>query len=75
MKALYKVKRTKYDVRILMKELSQGSNRMILVGTPIHKNMGDHLIALAEKQFLEKIIAINRLLKYHRMYIEYIKNK
>ena len=54
MKSLYKVKRTKYDLRILMKELSQGSNRMILVGTPIHKNMGDHLIALAEKQFLEK---------------------
>lgn len=54
MKALYKVKKIKYDIRHLMKELDCENNRMILIGTPIHKNMGDHLIALAEKQFLNK---------------------
>lgn len=63
MKALYKVRRTKYDIRPLMEELDCGKNRMILIGTPIHKNMGDHLIALAEKQFLDKNYRDKRIIE------------
>ncbi len=33
---------------------SKRKKRMFLFGTPIHGNAGDHLIALAEKQFIEQ---------------------
>lgn len=37
-----------------MKELDVDNLKFILIGTPIHKNLGDHLIALAEEQFFKK---------------------
>lgn len=40
--------------KLLAVKCSKGKKRMFLFGTPVHGNAGDHLIALAEKQFIEQ---------------------
>lgn len=41
-------------IKLLDIKYSKRKKRMFLFGTPVHGNAGDHLIALAEKQFIER---------------------
>lgn len=61
-KAFYKVRKTKFNIKQLINRLKQDNPKVLLIGTPIHKNLGDHLIALAELQFLSKNFREDRII-------------
>lgn len=53
----------------------QGDNISFLIGTPIHKNLGDHLITLAELQLLEGIAPNEKLIEIpSEVFVLYKKN-
>lgn len=43
------------NILFLGKKIKQNKESVILIGTPLHKNLGDHLIAKHEKEFLFNI--------------------
>ncbi|MCR5667278.1 MAG: glycosyltransferase [Eubacterium sp.] len=55
---------TPYELRIQRKfEGKQKERRYILLNNPEHQNIGDHLITLAEEQFLKDFIEEDRLIE------------
>lgn len=49
--------KTKANHKILMEiARTQTKQRLILIGTPLHGNLGDHAIAIAEKELFKKYI-------------------
>ena len=49
--------KNKYKERINALKINKGHRRIILIGAPIHGNLGDHAIIMAEKQLFKKILS------------------
>ena len=68
----------RYPELLSFKKRYLANNEIVLVGTPLHKNLGDHLIAAAELQFLKDIFTDKDILEIPTevflRYEEFIRN-
>jgi len=66
----------KYDIEKILSKLKNDKN-IIFIGSPLHGNIGDHAISIAENKLLEKtnmnIVEIPG--KYYNLYLNKIKTK
>lgn len=64
-------------IHTLMKIASSDNNTMLLLGTPVHGNLGDHLIADSEKQFLSTYFpdytCIECSMQFSKRFLSFIK--
>lgn len=57
----------------LIKNLKKGEKRFILVGSPLHGNLGDHAITLAEKKYLNDNFKNMKIIEIPSVYFKKFK--
>lgn len=65
----------KYKERLKTLKKSKGDKRIILIGAPVHGNLGDHAIIMAEKQLFKKILTDVELIDIEMPFFRCCKNE